>query len=1000
MSGHRERSHADYTRTVEPGVRLLGTPQIWTSGGWRYLPLDKRLALLTYLAVSEGWVTRERLSYLFWADVPTAQSRVNLRRLLLRTRALPLPVQIESGDVRLRWSAPSDVKAFRLAVAAGDWVSAARLYAGDLVEGLEIDEAAEIGQWLQYERAQLREAYRGAALSLAESAAEEGRATEAEQILGKLQERDPLDETVVQRRLRLLVDAGATAEARRVFERFAALMADRLGLPPSAGTEAIVAEAERLLPAQRPKFRPVSRVREPLTSFVGREAELVTIRTRLTAEPCRLLTLVGPGGAGKTRLAMRAAGSLADSFEDGVALVPLASVADASALPLALAAAVGVDLKGGHPPLEQVSAALKDRRLLLVLDQFEHMGEAALALSTLLNACPNVRCLVTSRERLRLQGEWLLPVVGLGVPVAAEVEPDEATEFAAVQLLLDRARQVRPDFALTQRMTPVAVRLCRWLEGHPLGIELVAGTLRGLTLEEAERALLSAPSMIATDSLDVSERHRSLRATFDHSWQLLTDKERAVLAGLSVFAADFDASGAAAVTGADRPVLASLVEKSLLRTSEDSRYDAHPLVRELARENLAEDPEAHETAIGRHASHYLRLAAGWNGRVHGPDQAKMIDLLAVEYPNVTLAWLEALSRGWLAECRDALDPILFFHGIQGRFHQGIELFQKGIVRLEQSGHADDEDVSFLRARLVADTAWFHSGMADFEAALELARQALVIGQALDSPAIVLRARQVTGSVAARRGHYATARTELAAGMEQAERAADSWAIALIAGQLGLLELRVGDPAAARGYFERALEVNEALSNKAGVVNDLDYLGRLALEQGDVQTAAERFERALALAEEARFHLRVAYLRLQSAVVSLRRGETDAAEDLARSALAAADEHGQRAIRVEALVLLGRLEAAGGDTRRAAAEGLLLDALRAAHDLGEVPLMLAAILELTLLRGGPEAPTRLSLVAWHPAASPDVRARARSAHGEVTAAPSELQETVTSLLAPR
>src|SRR5690606_30470836 len=143
---------------------------------------------------------------------------------------------------------------------------------------------------------------------------------------------------------------------------------------------------ERLLPAQRPKFRPVSRVREPLTSFVGREAELVTIRTRLTAEPCRLLTLLGPGGAGKTRLAMRAAGSLADSFEDGVALVPLASVADASALPLALAAAVGVDLKGGRPPLEQVSAALKDRRLLLVLDQFEHMGEAALALSTLLNA--------------------------------------------------------------------------------------------------------------------------------------------------------------------------------------------------------------------------------------------------------------------------------------------------------------------------------------------------------------------------------------------------------------------------------------------------------------------------------------------------------------------------------------------------------------------------------------------------------------------------------------
>ncbi len=189
-----------------------------------------------------------------------------------------------------------------------------------------------------------------------------------------------------------------------------------------------------------------------------------------------------------------------------------------------------------------------------------------------------------------------------------------------------------------------------------------------------------------------------------------------------------------------------------------------------------------------------------------------------------------------------------------------------------------------------------------------------------------------------------------------------------------------------------------MANKAGVVNDLDYLGRLDLEQGEVQAAAERFERALALAEEARFHLRVAYLRLQLAVVSFRRGEPDAAEDLARGALAAAEEHGQRAIKVEALVLLGRLLAAEDAQKRAAAEDLLVAALLEADGLGEVPLVLAAVLELALLRGGPEAPARLAMVASHPAASSDVRSRAREELGEVTAPPSDLQETVTSLLA--
>lgn len=321
-------------------VRLLGTPVIWNSGSWHYLPIDKRLGLLTHLVCAGGWVARERLAYLFWPDVPSAQARMNLRQLLIRARALPYAIEIESDGKRLRWGVDNDVAAFRQAVAADDHASCVTLYGGDLVEGYEPDDASEFANWLDLERSQLREAFRLAALN------------------------------------------------------------QRVGPGPPGAT----------------RLRASEPIREPLTSFVGRRAELDLIRSRLTVEPCRLLTVLGIAGAGKSRLAMQAATELAGAFPNGARFVPLASVASGEALPAALAAALGVELNGNGRPLDQLTAALVDRNMLLVLDQFEHLGDAALMVGELLAACHGIRCLVTSRERLRLQGEWLLPLSGLQLP--------------------------------------------------------------------------------------------------------------------------------------------------------------------------------------------------------------------------------------------------------------------------------------------------------------------------------------------------------------------------------------------------------------------------------------------------------------------------------------------------------------------------------------------------------------------------------------------------------
>ncbi len=583
------------------GVRLLGAPRVWHADEWRDLPLDKRLGLLTYLACAATWVPRERLSYLFWPDVPTARARMNLRQLLARTRSLPLGDALEGDEARLRWGVESDVGELRRALASEDWRAATYAYTGDLAEGLEVSDAVEFAGWLGLERSQLRESFRRAALRHAASAVDAGRPEEAEATYARLLALDPLDEAVVRASMRLHATYGDPEEAHRLYLRFAERLADELDLEPAASTRAVLDEVTREATGPAGATRqgpwpgaaepaPRAGPREPITSFVGREAELRVVEERLTGDECRLLTVLGPGGVGKTRLALRAAASLRPRFEDGVVTVALAGVASTDELPIAVAGAAGVSLRGGRPPLDQVVTALRDRHALLLLDEFDRLVSGALVVAELLAECPRLRCLVTSRERLRLQVEWLLPLDGLPVPASAVADADEALTYGALRLLADRARQVAPAFELRGDDLDAGVALCRLLGGLPLGVELAAGSLRTLSPRQVLEAIEGDVLSLTSDALDLPSRHRSLRAAFEHSWSLLSASERAAYRRLAAFAGEFGAAAAETVAGASPDLLAALAEKSLLRAAGAGRYVMHALLRELARGKLEEDP--------------------------------------------------------------------------------------------------------------------------------------------------------------------------------------------------------------------------------------------------------------------------------------------------------------------------------------------------------------------------------------------------------------------------
>jgi transcriptional regulator with XRE-family HTH domain len=372
---------------------------------------------------------------------------------------------------------------------------------------------------------------------------------------------------------------------RRPSRELAALLADCLTIP-TLEQESFVAFARGLRPSYEPttpqntNLTSSSLVQSPLktaqaklaplpvsaTPFVGRSEELSQIATMLADPNCRLLTLVGPGGMGKTRLALAAAQAQADTFSDGVVFVPLVTVTDPTHIPQAIAHSLGTTLAGTEDQKDQLGRILQSKKLLLVLDNFEQVVDGAELLAQWLQRTPHIKWLVTSRERLNLVEEWLLSIQGF-----AEIDP-------GVDLFVQSARRSQPDFSLVGQETAVS-QICQYVGGMPLAIELAAGWTAVLTCEQILLQMQQTFDFLSTSLRNVPQRHRSLRYLFDQTWQLLPPIEQTVLQKLSVFRDGFALAEAETVAGASPPLLLSLINKSLVVADGHGRYDLHELTR-------------------------------------------------------------------------------------------------------------------------------------------------------------------------------------------------------------------------------------------------------------------------------------------------------------------------------------------------------------------------------------------------------------------------------------
>ena len=552
----------------------------------------------------------------------------------------------------------------------------------------------------------------------------------------------------------------------------------------------------------------------PTTSFVGRDAELDLIDARLDDPSCRILTLTGPGGAGKTRLAVEAARRRLDRYQHGVYLVPLAAVSDQSLLVPSVANALGFTIDSlwgpGRTPEAQLVDHLSERSILLVLDNLEHLLDGADLLATIAAAAPDVQLLATSRERLAVAAEWVLEVKGL--------------RDAAIQLFAERARQVDSAFRLNGDTESVR-RICRAVEYMPLGVELAAATVRMLgaasLAEEIERDL----DAVTAARRDAPERHRSLRAVFEGSWRCLDDDERAALARLTVLRGAFTREAAVEVAETTLDVLSRLVDKSLVRRTDVRRFEVHELIRQYAAEGLERDPEAATATSQRHAEYFCRLLEMRAARLEGREMLAARDELRLERDNLVVAAQRAVVH-WPADRAQAVLRALDSFFMVDSWAEGAEVFE----RLGAS--CDRAPGDGVMERLAAIRSWRLAAVNAAERSDAVALAMLpAIRAANDTWAlgVVLLA---LGTNTVNRGDAVESCRYLEEGRALIVDRDEPTLLCWIDLWLGWAMLLLDEPAPARDMFEEALAAVQTTGSEVNIAFALSKLGIAAEYEGD------------------------------------------------------------------------------------------------------------------------------------------------------------------------
>jgi predicted ATPase len=690
------------------------------------------------------------------------------------------------------------------------------------------------------------------------------------------------------------------------------------------------------------------------TRFIGREAELAQIEDYLDTPNCRLLTLIGPGGVGKTRLAYQAAASKAADFASGVCAVPLSGVASPGYLLSTLAERLTVPLVGSADLKAQVLDYLREKRLLLVMDNCEHLLDGIEVLDEILATAPGVKILATSRERLNLHGEWLFPVRGLPFP-QNKSEPGVET-YSAIQLFVQSARRGGPGFRLDD-VTNVA-RICKLVEGLPLAIELAASWVHQMPCERIAAHIQRDLDFLATNLRDVPERHRSTRVLFEHSWRLLSADEQAAMRKLSVFRGSFDAQAAEHIVGATLHALSALAEKSLIRFSPSGRYDLHELLRQFAEEKLREAGEFAATQ-DRHLDYYVTWAEEANQRLRSGEQMTWYQRIETEHDNLQAA-LRWGTSGQQTETGLRLAVALWFFWFRrGYWREGFEWLKAGIERTEGDTATRAYAMAYAATLLLSSgsvmtESYLHEGLrvaqklglhdlvamsyvslsfteADYEKATGLFEQALSLLRQVNERFQLTAALFLYGDRARAQGDLNRAEALYQESLAIAQADQNRVMMTSHLGNLGRLAVYQEDYERAATLLQQAVALARELGSRIGIADWLVYLGTLELYQENYIAAEKHLEETLALYRDLGNQMGVALVSHCLADLALHQSEYDRAATLVKKSLSMSQNFltnfSNREFSIARLLIVGKLACVHSDYAEATRLFGAVEALR-------------------------------------------------------------------------
>jgi len=948
-------------RTGEPGDTL----RVWVLGGFRVVrgsreiaPADWRLrkarTLVKLLALTPGHrLHREQIIEVLWPDLEAEAASANLRKALhvarrvLEPAAPPPATPYLSVQDEVLYLGPDevwvDVDAFERAADDAQrhrdvtaYERAVAVYGGDLLP----DDRYE--DWVSARREALSQRYHALLTSLASAYEAAGAYSKAIDTLQHLLSLDATREEIHRSLMRVYAATGRRQQAIRQYQTLRESLSREIEAAPDAASqrlyEDIVAGTVQVVESPTPEITslaggppPARRTNLPLslTSFVGRTREMTELQERVAG--CRQLTLAGAGGVGKTRLALELAARMLPRFPDGVWLVDLSVIPDATLTPQAVASVLNLREETNRPLTAVLGDYLLAKHTLLVLDNCEHLAGACAALAeSLLRRCADLHILVTSREVLGMTGEVVYRVSSLSVPDARPLPPvDRLLEYDAVRLFVDRAALSDPGFALTDKTAPLVAGICARLDGIPLAIELAAARLKALSVDVIAARLDDRFRLLTGGARTALSRHQTLRAAMDWSYDLLPEPERILLGRLSVFVGGFAVEAAQTIGAGDDVddvdvlnLLAQLVDKSMV-LMEAPRYRLLETVREYIRSKIVESGDAVNTRR-RHSAFFVGLARQGEPELRKADQAAWLDRLEAEHDNLRAA------LGWLFSLPEEDAGVTMAAALSGYWHaRGYLSEGRGwLDRALSLGNAPPP----VRMQALIGAGRLAFAQDDFERAAALLEEAVSIARTEGDPEVLTLALAWLGHAAWHLGERARGVTICEESHALCRVAKDTWVRAVALAEVATVALHEAAPHRAAQLLEESLALFRSVGDTAGIAQCLYQLGLQAANRADYRRATVLMEEALTLQRQLGRKPAVAASLGRLGRLAFIRGRYAEAAALLEAGIALADELGKRWDSAYRKCGLGLVALAQGDLTRAG--GLLEESLAVHNRLGD------------------------------------------------------------------